>query len=133
MSGLDKRQAAWRAGKRAETWAAWYLRARGFRILERGRRGRRGTGVGEIDLIAARGALLVFVEVKARASLEEARAAITPHQQKRLGKAAERYLAQASARAGRQLAGRFDAVLVSPGPFGLPKIAHLPNAWTSAP
>ena len=58
------RQAAEIAGRRAETLAAWYLRLKGYRIIE----SRYKTPVGEIDLIARRWGTTVFVEVKARKS-----------------------------------------------------------------
>src|SRR2546427_10569892 len=49
-------------GKEGERVAAQFLEARGYRILERNYRTRRG----EIDLIAEDGRILVFVEVKVR-------------------------------------------------------------------
>ncbi|MCA1907094.1 MAG: YraN family protein, partial [Magnetospirillum sp.] len=54
-----------RTGKRAEIMAAWWLRLKGYAILARGWTNRRGSGAGEIDIVAKRGRLLVFVEVKA--------------------------------------------------------------------
>ncbi|MFW5833612.1 MAG: YraN family protein, partial [Pseudomonadota bacterium] len=53
-----------RRGHDAEARAAWWLRLKGFRILAC----RYRTPVGEIDLVARRGRLLVFVEVKYRAT-----------------------------------------------------------------
>ncbi len=50
-------------GRRGEAIAAWYLRFRGYRILARNVH----IGRHEIDLIARRGKLVVFVEVRARA------------------------------------------------------------------
>lgn len=50
-------------GDRAEDRAAAYLEARGFTILDRNHQSRRG----EVDLVAERGELLVFVEVRSRA------------------------------------------------------------------
>ena len=58
-----RRIAAERLGRRAELLAALHYRARGYRILSRRYRAHGG----EIDLIAARPGLVVFVEVKARA------------------------------------------------------------------
>lgn len=127
------KQKAYQKGRRAEGLARWVLRAKGYRILESQLRGGRGTSAGEIDIIALRGATLVFVEVKARASLESGVRAITPQQQARIRKASEAYFARyAAAVEPRQgaLNGRFDAILIAPGPLGLPKIRHLQNAWT---
>jgi putative endonuclease len=59
-----ERQIAFRTGISAESRAAVFLVAKGFRILAR----RWRCGLGEIDIIARRRGLLVFVEVKARAA-----------------------------------------------------------------
>ena len=63
-----KRQRAERGGRRAERLAAWWLRLKGWRILAV----RARTPVGEVDLVARRGRILAFIEVKARATEAEA-------------------------------------------------------------
>ena len=63
-----ERQAAFRAGLSAESRAAILLVAKEFRILAR----RWRSLLGEIDIVARRRQLLVFAEVKAHASLDEA-------------------------------------------------------------
>src|SRR4249920_3016505 len=60
-----ERQAAFRVGISAESRAAAFLIAKGFRILAQ----RWRSPLGEIDIVARRRQLLVFAEVKARASL----------------------------------------------------------------
>lgn len=97
------------AGRRAERLAAWYLRAKAYRILGQ----RFKTPMGEIDLIAKRGASLVFVEVKQRASERAAREAITPNQRARILKAAGLYLAQNPQ--FMHCEQRVDALLLVPG------------------
>lgn len=77
-------------GSAAEARAALVLEGEGWTI--RGRRVR--TAGGEIDIIAERAGLLVFLEVKARARLAEAAAALSAKQRTRLLKAAEIVLAQ---------------------------------------
>ncbi len=67
-------------GRAAEARAEAALAADGFSVLDR----RCRTPAGEIDLVATRDGLLVFVEVKARPSLSEAAFALTPRQQARL-------------------------------------------------
>src|SRR6202011_2158397 len=62
------RVAAFRTGLSAESRAAAYLMAKGYRILAK----RFRTPYGEIDIVARRRNLLAFIEVKARASLDEA-------------------------------------------------------------
>src|SRR5215475_6431650 len=63
-----ERQAAFRVGISAESRAAAFLIAKGFRILAR----RWRSPLGEIDIVARRRQLLVFAEVKARVNLDEA-------------------------------------------------------------
>jgi len=115
----DTRRRAERFGRWAEFIAAWYLRLKGFGILHR----RTRNPGGEIDLIARRGKLIVFVEVKARRNAQDAAEAITPRQQQRIRRAAEIFLATAPELAALDL--RFDAVLVAP--WRLP--VHIPGAW----
>jgi putative endonuclease len=62
------RVAAFKTGLSAETRAAAFLMAKGYRILAK----RFRTPYGEIDIVARRRNLLAFIEVKARASLDEA-------------------------------------------------------------
>jgi len=103
----------------AEHLAAWWLRFKGYRILARGFR----VAVGEIDLIARRGRVLALIEVKARPSLAEARAAITPRQRARIARAAEAFVQRHPRLATLDL--RFDVVLLAPGH----RPRHLPDAW----
>ena len=55
-------------GRKAERYAAMWLRAKGWRILAQ----RVRTPAGEIDLVAKRGKIVAFVEVKARRTMDEA-------------------------------------------------------------
>ena len=113
------RQASEIRGRCAESLAALMLRLKGYAILTR----RYRCPVGEIDLVARRGHTLAMVEVKARASAEDAAFAITPHQQKRIARAADHFLAANPRYTGFKL--RFDAVLSVPGRW--PR--HVPDAW----
>ncbi len=61
-------------GAAAEWLAVVFLTLKGYRLLAR----RFGGKGGEIDLIARRGSLIIFVEVKARASMADAASAISP-------------------------------------------------------
>lgn len=78
------RQDAEHRGRRAEALSALWLRLTGWRILDQ----RVRTGAGELDLVARRGAVLAFIEVKHRQTLEQARQAIPRRQQERLMRAA---------------------------------------------
>ncbi len=84
------------------------------------------TPVGEIDLIARRGRLVAFVEVKQRPSDAEAAEAVTPTGRQRIARAAEAWLAAHPAAADLDL--RFDVVVCVPG--RLPR--HLPAAFDGA-
>src|SRR5437868_1086111 len=84
-----ERVAAFRVGLGAESRAAAYLIAKGYRILAR----RFRTPVGEIDIVARRRDVLVFVEVKARAKLDDAAEAVTDRGKRRITAAAEAWLA----------------------------------------
>lgn len=112
------RKAAERRGRSAETLACWYLRLTGWRILAR----RVRVPGGEVDIIARRGRVVAFVEVKARGSADAAGMALDRHRLKRVAAAAER-LAQRYAKAGDSL--RIDAIFLVPGKW--PK--HLANVW----
>ncbi len=95
------------------------LRLTGWRILAR----RYRAPVGEIDLIARRGGVIAFVEVKRRDDRHTALEAVTPAQQRRIARAAAAFLASPAAPAG--LAPRFDIVLVRPGRWP----EHIPAAF----
>jgi putative endonuclease len=103
-----ERVAAFQTGLSAEARAAAYLMAKGYRILAK----RFRTRYGEIDLVARRRNLLVFVEVKARASLDDAAYAVTPRQQRRIIDAAQAWLMTHPEHAEFEL--RFDAMLIAP-------------------
>lgn len=95
-----------RRGDDAENLAAAFLERRGLTILERNYQCR----LGEIDIVARSGALLVFVEVRARRSeaFGGAAGSITAAKRRRVVAAARHYLA--TRRVDR--ACRFDVVLV---------------------
>ena len=99
--------------------AAWLLRLRGYRILAR----RYATPLGEIDLVARRGDLLVFVEVKRRLATDDALASLLPPQQARIARAAAAYLQRRPRLAG--CAVRFDLVAIAP--WRLPR--HVQDIW----
>ena len=84
-----ERQVAFAFGLSAESRAAAFLIAKGYRIVAR--RFRRP--VGEIDIVARRRGMLVFVEVKARERLDDAAEAVIVRQQRRIIAAAEVWLA----------------------------------------
>lgn len=104
-------------GRRAEYVAAAFLIAKGYRILAR----RLSTPLGEIDLVAARGKRIVFVEVKARQTFADCEAAITPTLIARVRRAALLWLGS-NPRYQRHEQG-YDLVFIVP--WRLPR--HIPN------
>jgi len=107
------------AGRRAEVLCALWLMAKGYRILGF----RLKTPQGEIDLLARKGDVLAVVEVKLRASLDIALAAVGQRQRERLRRAGESYAARRPALQGAAI--RLD--LMALAPRRLP--CHIPDAW----
>lgn len=113
-------------GRAGEDAAARHLRACGYRILQRNWRCR----FGEIDLIADRAGVLVFVEVKTRSSLDYGHPfeAITFRKLARLRRlAAEWCAARGEAAPGERVARaiRVDAIAVVGRRGEPPRIEHL--------
>lgn len=113
-----KRQIAEKSGRDGEKRAAFWLRAKGWRILAE----RVKTPRGEIDLIAKRGGLVAFVEVKWRRRREDLDLAIDERRLARVAAAVE-CVAHDYAVAGEDI--RIDVILLAPG--ALPR--HIANAW----
>lgn len=92
----------------SEFIARQYLRLHGFKILKSRYITGRNTNRAEIDIIAQRGNLIVFIEVKNRPTIGAGLDAISPAQIRRLRRAAETYLSQ------RHWTGdaRFDAIVL---------------------
>lgn len=121
----DRRGAEAR-GRLAEATAVLLLRLKGYRILAR----RLRLPAGEIDIVAARGRTVAFVEVKARGDFATAIEAVSPRQRRRLLAAAAQFLARDPRHAGAEL--RFDLMMVAPrrflGAWGAwPR--HVVDAW----
>ncbi len=100
-----------RQGHRSEWLAAALLMLRGYQVLGF----RLKTRAGEIDILARRGRTLAVVEVKRRATLEQAVVALTPDQYDRLLSAGQAVLRQRPSLAGHVL--RIDMVALAPGRF----------------
>ncbi len=115
---MRDRKAAEAAGRRAERIAGWWLRLKGWRILDR----RVRTPAGEVDLVARRGNLVAFVEVKSRATSAELDIAIDQRRLARVAAAAE-YLMPRYAGPGDDI--RVDVLLLTRGQ--VPR--HIENAW----
>jgi putative endonuclease len=116
-----ERVAALQRGLSAESRAALLLIAKAYRILAR----RWKTPFGEIDIVARRRRVVVFVEVKARASIDGAIEAVTERTQRRVIAAAQLWLARHPQHANGDV--RFDVIVVTPGK--LPR--HIVNAFSA--
>ncbi|MGM4912776.1 YraN family protein [Rhizobium sp. 768_B6_N1_8] len=114
-----RRRKALRRGSAAEYIAAIFLMLKGYRILAM----RYKTKLGEIDIIARKGDLAVFVEVKARADEMGAVDAVSFASQKRIRAASDLWLARQ--RDYSRLSQRYDIVAILPGK--LPR--HFPDAF----
>ena len=97
--------------------AAWWLRLHGWRILAR----RVKVRGGEIDLVARRGKLVAFVEVKQRATADAAGISLDRYRLRRV--AAAEQLAPRYARANDDI--RIDAIFIVPRRLPL----HLADVW----
>ena len=116
--GKRDRRAAEAAGRRGERIAGWWLRLKGWRILDR----RVRTPAGEVDLVARKGNLIAFVEVKSRATAAELDFAIDERRLARVAAAAE-VLMPRYAGPGDDI--RVDVILLAPGT----RPRHIENAW----
>ena len=114
-----ERQKAERRGRLSEWYAALYLLCHGYRILAI----RFRSTAGEVDIIARRGDLVCFIEVKARGEIQGAIDAVSPHAQRRIRASADIWLSRQPDR--DRLSQRFDIVAVLP--FRLPR--HFPDAF----
>ena len=112
------RRAAEASGRRGERIAGWWLRLKGWRILDR----RVRTPAGEVDLVARKGNLVAFVEVKTRATAAELDLAIDARRLARVAAAAEVLMPRF---AGPDDDIRVDVLLIAPG--CMPR--HIENAW----
>jgi len=105
------------AGRRGERIAGWWLRLKGWRILAR----RVRTKAGEVDLIARRGNMVAFVEVKTRATAADLDHAIDERRLARVAAAAE--ILTPTYAEGCDV--RIDVILLAPRT----PPRHIENAW----
>ncbi len=115
----SKRQIAEKKGRKAEALVIWWLRFQGYKIISQ----REKTPKGEIDVIAQRGKVIAFIEVKARADFTLGIQSISRHQVKRIVAAARYWLSTHENL--QNFTCRFDIVLVKPYLL----IKHIKNAF----
>ena len=113
---------AYLGGHRGEALAAWFLRLKLYRVVQR----RYKTPVGEIDLIATRFGTTVFIEVKARSKPVVEAEALQAVNRSRITRAAQYWLARHPGKA--QTNFRFDVIFLAPGRW--PR--HVINAFDAS-
>ncbi|TAK01161.1 MAG: YraN family protein [Candidatus Manganitrophaceae bacterium] len=111
-------------GAEGEKIAAEFLSKRGYRILERNFR----TALGEIDLIAQDGKVLVFVEVKARSGnrFGVPQGAVDLRKQAKMNRVALLYLSQ---KKREDCQCRFDVIGITQSSNGAAAVEHFKNAF----
>lgn len=112
------RKEAERFGRWGERRAAWWLRLKGWRILDQ----RVKLRAGEIDLIARRGRTTAFIEVKTRTTAEALDLAIDEYRLRRVA-AAVNAISHRYARPDDDI--QIDIILIAPRTW--PR--HLANVW----
>lgn len=113
-----------RFGQASEARAEQYVREKGYRILGRNVR----TTLGELDLVADDGGVIVFIEVKARTTeaFGGALLAVHPRKQAKLIRLAAQYLAHHHL---TQHPCRFDVVLVQGEGGHAERVEHIVHAF----
>ena len=115
---MADRKKAEQRGRRGEYLAAASLMLKGYSILEM----RHKTPMGEVDIIARRGKLIAFVEVKARPTINDAVNAVTHKARQRICAAGAAYLARKRLHDFEQ---RYDIIAVRPRRWPM----HIRDAW----
>ena len=115
---MRDRRIAEAAGRRGERLAGWWLRLKGWRILDR----RVRTAAGEVDLVVRKGSLVAFVDVKTRSTAAQLDFAIDEGRLAR-GAAAAQVLMPRYAGPDDDI--RVDVVLIAPRT----RPRHIENAW----
>ncbi len=107
-------------GEYYETKACEYLADEGLRVIARNFR----VKIGEIDIVALDGGMLVFIEVKYRKTKDYGGAwwAISEYKQKKIRRVAQWFMKQSGY--PQETFCRFDAVLIDGN-----DVEHIKNAW----
>jgi putative endonuclease len=108
-------------GQGGEAAAKRHLEAQGYSIIEENWR----CSIGEIDLIARKNRMIVFVEVKTSKTIASAIQRISEGQRRRIANAAQLWIRENAF--NPQYFFRFDAILVGSDQ----KLQHIEGAWTT--
>ena len=116
-----KGQANALVGQGGEAAAKKFLQAQGYEIVD----SRWSCSAGEINLIARKNRLIIFVEVKTSRSIDQAVIRLSQGQQRRIVNAAHVWLSKQAF--GPRFLFRFDAIFVG----GSGQLKHIEGAWTA--
>lgn len=114
------------AGRKAEDHVARWLKLRGWKILAE----RFKTGEGEVDLIARRKNVIVFVEVKQREKLPVIEDVVTQTNITRVMDAAEIWVERNFETLGSDFEIRFDLALIEGRVHPLSNVKYIENAFS---
>lgn len=117
---MQARQTSYRKGVDAEKRAVKQLERDGYTVLKE----RYKTKFGEIDIVAKKDDVLVFVEVKAHQSMEASLYAVTPKSRRRIEQSALWFLSENPEYIDYGM--RFDVMIFKGGSIWA---EHLDNAW----
>lgn len=117
------KKTSYQTGKLAEKIAKIILFIKGYKILTSNFVTGKGTNAGEIDIIAKKSNIIIFIEVKKRTSLEEAAYSINNKQKQRIINGAKSFIKQL--KANKNYDFRFDAFIFD----NKLKFKHIKNAW----
>ena len=114
-------------GTESELLAARFLESKKYRILERNVR----CSLGEVDIVAQDGGVVVFVEVRSSmaGSFGHPKESLSPRKRRTLSMVAVWYLKR---KGWLERSARFDVVTVTHQPSGVPKVEHYENAFDRA-
>jgi putative endonuclease len=117
-------EARYSRGRAAEERACRHLEGIGFAVLARNYR----SGDAEIDIVARKGDLLVFAEVRSRsdAAFGSPEETVGPRKRRRVVAAARRYLSRLPPGSWRE--ARFDVIAIE-GSGNAEEIRHYPSAF----
>lgn len=122
MSTREERE---KEGRRAENHVARWLKLRGWSLLAE----RFKCAEGEIDLIARKGEVIAFVEVKQRTHIDLREDIVTASGERRIMDAAEVWVERHFETLGHDFEIRFDLAVIEGRVHPLSKVSYTANAF----
>lgn len=128
---FNKNISSYDIGKSSEDYVKSYLISNFYNVIATRFKdtNKKGSGLGEIDIIAKKGNTIIFIEVKARNNLENIFYSITQNQQRRIMNSAIMFISKHSEYKSYDI--RFDAIFVLIQGKDK-KITHIKNAFDAS-